>query len=143
MAGVREPQLPRRLGEAARAVDREIDEALHDRGIWELRPNHARNLLLVDRTGTRLSELAHRAGITKQRMMQVVDELQSMGYVRRTPDPDDARAKVVRLTAKGLRHRAEARRALLAVEARARRRLGGRRYDQFSSMLEDLVSEEE
>ena len=140
---MREPILPRRLSQAARTLDREIEEALHDRGVWDLKPTQARNLLLVDRTGTRLSELAHRAGITKQRMMQVIDELQSMGCVRRTPDPEDSRAKVVRLTAKGLRHRAEARRSLLAVEARVRRQLGERRYDQLASMLEELNFTEE
>ena len=109
----------------------------------DLKPTQARNLLLIDRTGTRLSELAQRADITKQRMMQVVDELQSMGCVRRTPDPEDNRAKVVRLTARGLRPRAEARRALLAVEARVRRQLGERRYDQLASMLEELTETEE
>jgi DNA-binding MarR family transcriptional regulator len=140
---MREPVLPRRLSQAARALDHEIAEALHDRGIWDLKPTQARNLLWVDRTGTRLSELAQRAEITKQRMMQVIDELQSLGCVRRTPDPEDSRAKVVRLTAKGLRHRAEARRALMAVEARARRQLGERRYDQLASMLEELSSAEE
>jgi len=140
---MREPVLPRRLIEASRSLDREIEESLRDRCLWELKPSQARSLLTVERTGTRLSDLAHRAGITKQRMMQVVDELQSMGYLRRTPDPEDARAKVVRLTAKGLRHRAEARRAMLAVEARARRRLGGRRYDQLEVMLEELYSVEE
>ena len=140
---MREPVLPRLVIDLSRALDREIEEALHDRGIWDLKPSQARNLLLVDRTGTRLSELAQRAGITKQRMMQVVDELQSQGCVRRTPDPEDARAKVVRLTAKGLRHRAEARRAMLAVEARARRQVGERRYDALAAMLEELSTGEE
>jgi DNA-binding MarR family transcriptional regulator len=140
---MREPVLPRRLVETSRALDREIEESLRDRGVWDLRSTQARHLLLIDRTGTRLSELAQRAGITKQRMMQIVDELQSMGCVRRTPDPEDARAKVVRLTARGLRHRAEARRALLAVEARARRQLGERRYEALASMLEELSIGEE
>ena len=140
---MREPVLPRLLTEASRSLDREIEEGLRDRGIWELRPNQARTLLLVDRTGTRLSELAQRAGVTKQRMMQVVDDLQSVGCVRRTPDPGDARAKVVRLTAKGLRHRAEARRTMLAVEARVRRQLGGRRYDQLAMLLEEFSQAEE
>jgi DNA-binding MarR family transcriptional regulator len=143
MEAMREPILPRLLIDASRALDREIEEGLHDRGIWDLRPNQARTLLLIDRTGTRLSELAQRAGITKQRMMQVVDDLQSTGCVRRTPDPSDARAKVVRLTAKGLRHRAEARRTLLGVEARARRHLGERRFDQLSLLLEELSQAEE
>ncbi len=140
---MREPVLPRQLSQASRALDREIEETLHDRGIWDLKPIQARNLLLVDRTGTRLSELAQRAEITKQRMMQVIDALQSLGCVRRTPDPEDSRAKVVRLTARGIRQRAEARRALLAVEARARRQLGERRFEQLASMLEELSSAEE
>ena len=99
---------------------------------------------LVDRMGgTRLSDLAQRADVTKQAMMQVVDDLASIGCVRRTPDLNDARAKVVKLTAKGLRHRAAARKAIQSVEARARRRLGDRRYDALSAALVDLGSEEE
>jgi DNA-binding MarR family transcriptional regulator len=72
-------------------------------------------------------------------MMLVVDELETRGYVRRVPDPDDARAKVVRLTARGRRYVAEARRAVAAVEARARRELGDRRYEALWSALEELA----
>src|SRR5437870_12075168 len=117
------------LLEASRRMDDEIEASLHDHGILDLRPSQARGMLLIDRAGTRLSDLAERAGITKQAMMQVVDDLVSEGLVRRVPDPSDARAKIVKLTAKGLRQRAEARRALASVEARAKRRLGDRRYE--------------
>lgn len=130
------------LLEAFRAMNRELAAALEDRAVGELRPSHALALLLIDRTGTRLSELAQRGEISKQAMMQVVDELQAIGCVRRTPDPGDARAKVVRLTAKGLRHRAEARRAVTGVEARVRRRLGDRRYEALRGVLADLASSE-
>jgi DNA-binding MarR family transcriptional regulator len=116
---------------------------MRDRGVLDLRPSQAAALLLVDRAGTRLTELSSRAAITKQAMMQVVDELQQLGCVRRTPDPTDARAKVVKLTAKGLRHRAAARKAIQAVEARIRRGLGDRRYDFFRATLEELSSVEE
>ena len=100
-------------------------------------------MLLVDRRGTRLTELAARAGITKQAMMQVLDDLESEGFVRRQPDPRDARAKVVKLTAKGVRGRAEARKAISAVDARVRRHLGGRRYDAMREALESLAMPEE
>ncbi len=90
------------LLEAFRSLEREIVAALEDRGASELRPSQAMALLLVDRAGTRLSDLAQRATITKQAMMQLVDDLQEMGCVRRVPDSQDARAKMVRLTAKGL-----------------------------------------
>jgi DNA-binding MarR family transcriptional regulator len=131
--------LSRLLLEAFRAVDAEVGSALEDRGAPGLSPGHAAAMLLVDRRGTRLTELAARAGITKQAMMQVLDDLESEGYVRRQPDPRDARAKVVKLTAKGVRGRAEARRAISAVDARVRRHLGGRRYDALREALESLA----
>lgn len=142
-ARVDERSLSRLLLEAFRALDGEIEASLRDRGASDLRPGQARALILIDRSGTHLSELAQRAQITKQAMMQVVDELESMGCVRRTPDLGDGRAKIVRLTAKGLRHRAGARKAVAAVEVRARRRLGGRRYEGFKVALEELSSMEE
>jgi DNA-binding MarR family transcriptional regulator len=133
----------RMLQDAYRALDVELDAALEDRGAVEVTPTQARALLLVDRTGTRLTELAARAGVTKQAMMQMVDELQANGFLRRTPDPEDGRAKMVRLTARGLRQRATARQALAAVEARIKRRLGSRRYDVLRMLLEELTAEEE
>ena len=134
--------LTRLLLEAFRALDDEVIAALRDRGIAGLRPSQALALLQVDRTGTRLTVLAQRAEISKQAMMQLVDELVELGCLRRTPDPLDARAKIVRLTAKGLRHRAAARKAIAAVESRARRRLGDRRFDALRTTLHELVAEE-
>lgn len=97
-------------------------------------------MLLIDRSGTRLTELAQRAQVSKQAMMQLVDDLESLGSVRRARDPSDARAKMVRLTAKGLRQRAEARRAVRSVEARTRRNLGQRRYEALRAALTELAS---
>jgi len=133
--------LLRLLLEAFRAVDGRVGEAL-DRGAAGLSPGHASALIIIDRGGTRLTDLAGRAGITKQAMMQVVDDLESGGYVRRQPDARDARAKVVRLTAKGVRERAEARRVISSVEARARRQLGTRRFDALREALQALANGE-
>ncbi|HXF57521.1 MAG TPA: MarR family transcriptional regulator [Actinomycetota bacterium] len=135
---MREPRLSRMLLEAFRALDEEVEAALRDRGL-DLRPTQARALLLVDRTGTRLTELALRARLTKQRMMQVVDELEGAGLLRRAPDPTDARAKVVKPTARGLRSRAEVRRAMASVESRVRRQLGERRFRSLTAALVELT----
>ena len=75
--------------------------------------------------------------------MLLVDDLEGRGYVRRVPDPEDGRAKVVRLTARGRRYVAEARRSLLALESRVRRQLGDRRYEQLRQSLESLIGEAE
>jgi len=56
------------------------------------------------------------------------------------PDPADARAKLVRLTAHGRRAAAECRRAVQALEQRTRRLLGDRSYDALREALE-LLSE--
>ena len=138
-----ESDLSHLLLTAFRSLDDEIGRALRDRGIADLRPSQAAALVLVDRGGTRLTELAHRAGVTKQAMMQIVDELESLGCVRRIPDPADARAKVVRLTAKGVRHRSGSRKSVQAVEARHRRWLGDRRYELLRTTLHELATAEE
>ena len=130
------------LLDAQRAIANDLAEALAERGYDDVRPRHGALFLFVDRRGgTRLSELARRAGVTKQSMMQVVDDLEEMGYVRREPDPVDARAKLVRLTAHGRRCATEFRRAVQVLETRTRRRLGDRGYEGVRSGLSKLADD--
>jgi DNA-binding MarR family transcriptional regulator len=141
---VTEPQLARLLLAAHRTLSADLVDELEERGWPDLRASQTALVLNVDRrSGTRLTELARRAGVTKQAMMIVVDELEVRGLVRRTPDPEDGRAKVVRLTARGRQFAAECRRAVAAVEARAKRTLGGRRYDVLRETLDLLLGTEE
>jgi DNA-binding MarR family transcriptional regulator len=135
--------LSRLLLEAHRALAADLVAELEERGWPDIRPSQAALVLNVDRrSGTRLTELARRAGVTKQATMVVVDELEVRGLVRRTPDLGDGRAKVVRLTARGRTCAAECRRAVAAVEARARRGLGGRRHEALLETLELLLETE-
>lgn len=52
--------------------------------------------------GSRLTELAERAGMTKQAMGKLVDQCEAWGLVRREEDGRDARARLVRFTPAGL-----------------------------------------
>src|SRR5215207_7546490 len=52
--------------------------------------------------GSRLTELAQRAGMSKQAMGDLVDQCEAWGLVQREPDPRDTRARLVRFTATGL-----------------------------------------
>jgi DNA-binding MarR family transcriptional regulator len=141
---VREPDLARLLLEAHRALAEEWVASMAERGYPGARSAHAVVALTIDRrAGTRLTDLAERARMTKQGMMLLVDDLESRGLVRRVPDTEDSRAKIVRLTTRGRTYVAEARRALQAVEGRARRGLGDRRYQQVRDSLEWLVGPEE
>lgn len=134
-----DPDLGRLLLEAQRALATELAFALEERGYQDLRPGHAAVFLHIDRrSGSRLTDLAARARVSKQSMMLTVDELESRGYLRRAPDRDDARAKLVKLTTRGRTAAAECRRAVQAVETRTRRLLGDRAYGQLRDALSEL-----
>lgn len=131
--------ITRLLLEARRELASALDADLAERGYPDLRPGHAALFLSVDRrSGSRITDLAEQNRLTKQAMMAMVDDLEEHGYVRRVPDPADARAKLVRLTAHGRRAAAECRRAIQALEQRTRRALGDRTYDVLRDALEVL-----
>jgi DNA-binding MarR family transcriptional regulator len=52
--------------------------------------------------GTRLTELAASAGMSKQAMGDLVTQCEAWGLVTREPDPRDARARIVKFTPTGL-----------------------------------------
>jgi len=54
------------------------------------------------REGTRTTELARKMDVSKQAVGQLVQQLETLGYVERGPDPDDGRARRVLLTERGL-----------------------------------------
>ena len=131
--------LTRLLLEARRGLVVELIGELEERGYADLRPGHAALFLAVDRRyGSRLVDMAEEAHVTKQAMMTLADELEARGYVRRVPDPSDARAKLVRLTARGRTAAAQCRRAVIAIDQRTRRRLGDRTYDLVIGALEEM-----
>jgi DNA-binding MarR family transcriptional regulator len=52
--------------------------------------------------GSRLTDLAGRAGMSKQAMGDLVDQCEAWGLVAREADPHDTRARLVRFTPTGL-----------------------------------------
>ena len=50
---------------------------------------------------SRLTDLAEQAQITKQSAGFLIDQLERAGYVHRTPDPTDARARLVSIAPRG------------------------------------------
>jgi len=56
----------------------------------------------LEMEGSRLTELAQRAGMTKQAMGTLVTQCESWGMVDRVDDPADARARRIKFTATGL-----------------------------------------
>jgi DNA-binding MarR family transcriptional regulator len=79
----------------------DIDAALHEAGFGDIRPAHANVFPFVPPEGITVSGLAELARVRKQTMAQAVEQLESMGYVERRPNPDDRRSRLVYLTERG------------------------------------------
>ena len=90
------------LQQLSRDFERRARATLNARGHTRLQPSHQVVFASLGREGTRLTDLAARAGMTKQAMGQIVDDLERLGYIERVPDPADGRAKIVRFTDSGL-----------------------------------------
>jgi DNA-binding MarR family transcriptional regulator len=82
---------------------RELEDAIvHSGGHSALRPKYGAVFGQLDEHGTRATTLARGAGMTKAAMGQLIDELEHLGYVKRSVDPSDRRAKLVLPTAAAL-----------------------------------------
>jgi DNA-binding MarR family transcriptional regulator len=87
---------------AVEAMYLDFRALLEESGITDVRPTHGCVFRFVHGDGMRLTELASLAGLTKQSVGEIVDDLAKLGYLERYPDPTDKRAKLTRLTEKGL-----------------------------------------
>ncbi len=121
-----------------RALETRVFRALAEAGFGDITPAQARVLQRVGPDGTRLTELAEAAQVTKQTAGALVDQLQRAGYARRTPDPSDARARLVRVAERGEAARPVAEAAVAEVEAEWRAHLGERRWHQLRDALSRL-----
>jgi DNA-binding MarR family transcriptional regulator len=91
------------LGQADLHFAEGVKRAMHERGFAGIRLVHIALIRNVDENGTRITDIARRAGMTKQATGQLVAEFVELGYIRLVTDPDDGRAKIARYTAKGKR----------------------------------------
>jgi DNA-binding MarR family transcriptional regulator len=87
--------------------------------------------------GTRIIDLAARAGVTKGAMGQLVEECVRLGLVELSRDPADGRAKIVSYSKRGREFMAVTRRAAKRIEGDFADLLGAKRYE---SMRADLIT---
>jgi DNA-binding MarR family transcriptional regulator len=100
-----------------RAMEARILAALAAAGFDDITAAQGRIAARIGAGGTRLTDLAEQALVTKQTAGHLVDQLERGGYVRRVPDPTDARARLVQMAERGDRVVALARRVEAEVEA--------------------------
>ncbi len=132
--------MPRLLGEAFRSLETQVYEGMAAAGFEDVRPAHYAVFRFLQPEGSRVTELAEEARMTKQSMGELVVYLERRGYVERLPDPRDGRAKIVVPTEAGLRWiEAVAERVGEIEDALAERMGGQERLEELAEALEELM----
>ncbi|PWW25141.1 DNA-binding MarR family transcriptional regulator [Geodermatophilus normandii] len=121
-----------------RAMEARLLATLAAEGHDDITLAQARVAARIGPAGTRLTDLAAQALVTKQTAGHLVDQLQRAGYVRRVPDPTDARARLVQIAERGLEVVAVARRVEAEVEAEWTAHLGEEATAQLRAALTRL-----
>jgi DNA-binding MarR family transcriptional regulator len=120
------------------AIVEEVTARLAEAGFDDIRPAHTSVFQHIEADGSRLTDLAQRAQITKQSMGYLVDYLEQHGYVERKPDPADRRANLIVLTKRGWEQVRAALRIIAAIEKKWEGVIGTRKMDQLRRLLAEL-----
>lgn len=108
-------------------------------GFEDVRPAHSVVFRHILPDGSRLTELAERAQMTKQSMSYLVDYLHQRDYLQFAPDPLDGRAKLVRLTQRGTAFQQAAMELSKQVEDELAAQLGASNMEQLRALLQQLA----
>jgi len=104
-----------------------------------IRPAHLQVFGVIKADGSRLTDLADSAGLSLSSMAELVDDLESLGYVQRQPDPSDRRAKLVGLTPSGWRAIKTGRAIIEQIEHDWGSRIGHQRFATMCRSMQDLL----
>lgn len=132
----RHHNMGRILNNARNRFEARVLEILTESGHDQVRSSHINLTRNLDMAGTITTELARRAGMTKQAMGEIVEQCEQLGLVERIRDKRDARAKIVRFTEAGLEWLEAFRIALAKAEQEMRDELGYLRTDGIASALD-------
>jgi DNA-binding MarR family transcriptional regulator len=121
-----------------RAMEARIDEAQAASGYGDLTAAQSRIFQRIAPQGSRLTDLAEQARVTKQTAQALVDQLERLGYVRRTTDELDGRARLIRITERGNASIALARATIAQIETEWTAHLGVQRMNQLRRALTAL-----
>jgi DNA-binding MarR family transcriptional regulator len=112
---------------------------LIDAGIEGARVPHTHVTAYIKAEGSRLTDLATQARMTRPAMAELVDDLQRLGIVERRPDPTDRRAKLICLTDQGWRAMRTGHQIIAGLEAEYARLVGDQRFEAMCQAMQALL----
>jgi DNA-binding MarR family transcriptional regulator len=121
-----------------RWLENRVISALAEAGYDDITTAQMKLMQRIGPDGTRLTELAEQAQVTKQTAGFLVDQLEKAGWVERVPDPSDRRARLVCVAARGREAIPVAGAAVAEAEAVWEAHLGARRMAQLRRTLSEL-----
>ncbi|MGO9972440.1 MAG: MarR family winged helix-turn-helix transcriptional regulator [Solirubrobacteraceae bacterium] len=119
----------------------ELSKRLAATAYADIRISHGCVFGNIDPDGSRLTDLAERAHMTKQSVGEVTSDLEQRGYLERVPDPSDGRAKIIRLTERGRDAQAIGRGLIDDIERDWAERYGAERVAAIRDALQAITAE--
>ena len=121
-----------------RSLENRVFTALAEAGFSDLTTAQMKLVQRIGPHGSRLTDLAEQAQVTKQTAGYLVDQLERVGWVERVPDPTDGRARLIRLSERAREAIPIAEGAVAEVTAEWTAHLGSRRMQQLRGALTAL-----
>lgn len=115
-------------------------QRVRELGFDDIRVAHGAVFRNISAAGSRITDLAARARMTKQSMAELVAYLNERGYVEMTADPEDRRGKLVKLTDRGKLVFQALAESSYGFEAECARLLGPAKWQQFKALLAEVAT---
>lgn len=115
-------------------------ELMFAEGFDDVRRAHNAVFVNLPAEGRRLTDLADVADMSKQAMSELVDDLVDRGYLARTPDPTDGRAKLIVWAERGEQAHEATLRAFATIQRELAALVGTDVLDQLTGHLLALVA---
>jgi DNA-binding MarR family transcriptional regulator len=111
-------------------------------GFGDIRPGHGCVFGNIDPDGSRLTDMAERARMTKQSVGEVATDLERRGYLERIPDTADGRVKIIRLTDRGREAQRVGRQLIDEIERDWAQRYGEADVSALRETLERITAQQ-
>ena len=128
------------VARAHRELRADMLREAHRRGHTHITPAHSDVFATLPLGGARASDMAARAGTTRQSMGEIIRELVDLDLLEMRPDPTDGRAKIVTFSQHGLEFTRGAMQHIIDLEQRFVDEFGTEDYEIARRVLEGIVA---